>query len=661
MRIEKTQLILPAARVLGASPLPAFRAAEDKPILDGGLLTGETPGFARDTGFRVLPYAMQDVYDPIPEERAVPSVEMENDRLKAVFLPGLGGRLYSLFDKRAGRELLFCNPVIKMGNLALRNAWFSGGVEWNLGHFGHTPFTCEDVFFAECEADGQRFVRMYVYERMKRLTFQIDFHLGDGAPHLTAHMRVYNRGPESAPLFLWTNAAVPEDKGPRIFSGTDQVIVQAESETPGESRFLHAALPFPFPDGVDHTHPARIPHAEEYFFQNPADARYAFESALYADGRITYERSTGNYPYRKLFCWGGHAGGKRWQEHLSRPGEGAYVEIQAGCWRTQQHAGTIGAGETFTLTQMFGGARAPYERFSGPYHRAREAMQALIDDCLPAEAVEREHARCERYATVPVTRILHEGTGWGALEKMRSPGALPEHLDFPAHTIGPEQAPWAALLRGERFPGADSFMTAPEWLRVCQAALAERPDDAQLWTHAGIALYENGDWAGAKAAWSRAAELVEAPLALRNLSFAAARDGDREAALAFMERAVNALAEPERAYAEEYLALLNDAGQYAKAWAFYRGLPEALQAGERMSINASFAALEMGEDAFLDRQFARTFSVVKEGELDFIALWFRREALRAAKARGIAYTPALLEEVRRTAKLPRNLDFRMLS
>ena len=33
-------------------------------------------------------------------------------------------------------------------NLALRNAWVSGGVEWNVGIIGHTPFTV-DAMFAE--------------------------------------------------------------------------------------------------------------------------------------------------------------------------------------------------------------------------------------------------------------------------------------------------------------------------------------------------------------------------------------------------------------------------------------------------------------------------------------------------------------------------------
>ena len=32
---------------------------------------------------------------------------------------------------------LFNNPVVRYSNLATRNAWTSGGVEFNIGEFGH--------------------------------------------------------------------------------------------------------------------------------------------------------------------------------------------------------------------------------------------------------------------------------------------------------------------------------------------------------------------------------------------------------------------------------------------------------------------------------------------------------------------------------------------
>lgn len=58
----------------------------------------------------------------------VKTAVLENEFLRAVFLPEFGGRLWRLTDLKAGRELLYTNDVIRPSNLALRDAWFSGGV-----------------------------------------------------------------------------------------------------------------------------------------------------------------------------------------------------------------------------------------------------------------------------------------------------------------------------------------------------------------------------------------------------------------------------------------------------------------------------------------------------------------------------------------------------
>ncbi|NLL69765.1 MAG: hypothetical protein GX238_01390 [Epulopiscium sp.] len=63
-----------------------------------------------------------------------------------------------------------------MGNLAFRNAWFSGGIEWNCGVVGHHPYTCSPLFIATLTGDeGTPVLRMYEFERIRCATYQIDF------------------------------------------------------------------------------------------------------------------------------------------------------------------------------------------------------------------------------------------------------------------------------------------------------------------------------------------------------------------------------------------------------------------------------------------------------------------------------------------------------
>ena len=116
----------------------------------------------------MLPYRQQDGYNRERKKRAFNSIVLENENLKAVFLPALGGRLWSLIDKATNRELLYCNPVFQPGNLALRNAWFSGGVEFNVSIKGHNPLTCDPLFAQKITMpDGSEGVRMFEYERIR--------------------------------------------------------------------------------------------------------------------------------------------------------------------------------------------------------------------------------------------------------------------------------------------------------------------------------------------------------------------------------------------------------------------------------------------------------------------------------------------------------------
>src|SRR5436190_21925709 len=132
--LQRTEIVLPAASLGPANPLPPLASLQEIHDVEN---LGELPADLA-AGVRygrlpaTLPYLVQDSYDRELTPRALPALVLENDRLRATVLPGLGGRLYSLWHKGSSRELLFRNPVFQPANLALRNAWFAGGVEWNL-------------------------------------------------------------------------------------------------------------------------------------------------------------------------------------------------------------------------------------------------------------------------------------------------------------------------------------------------------------------------------------------------------------------------------------------------------------------------------------------------------------------------------------------------
>lgn len=142
-RIEN--LTIPSAEFNGVSSLPSiseelrlsfmqdvFELHEDDELfVNFGMV---------DYGF---PYKAQDNYTRELKDKEQVTVVLENEYLKATFLPQFGGKLHSLFDKKEQKELLFVNSVVRPCHLGVRNAWMSGGVEWNCGYVGHNPFTCD--------------------------------------------------------------------------------------------------------------------------------------------------------------------------------------------------------------------------------------------------------------------------------------------------------------------------------------------------------------------------------------------------------------------------------------------------------------------------------------------------------------------------------------
>lgn len=656
--IMQSTLTLPVTRLGSLNPLPQFAAQEDKPFRDGGLLEAEKPCFGKHTGFRVLPYAMQDRYEGTPSPQAVKTIVLENAHLRATFLPAYGGRLYSLWDKHRQRDCLYVNSALTLRNLALRNAWFSGGVEWNFGHFGHTYFTSDSVFFAACtDETGQAFLRMYEYERCKQLTFQVDFHLPEGATALTVHLSVYNTQSKEVPIFLWTNTAVPQEAGMQVYSGTDEVIAMHMAPKTADCYLFHGRVPGLTADMPAATDPTTPQTALEYFFQNPSQPEAAFEAVQYPDGRLFVERSTTNCPYRKMFCWGTHEGGKRWQQFLAGPGSGDYLEVQAGISPTQEHGYTIGPKCQLHITQQFSSGDMPPA--AGPYPLARAAVQRATEALLPIQALDEMHGHCLQMCQKPADTLLHMGRGWGALEKMRDQAFLPGHLHFPEASLEAEQAPWVSLLQGKSSDGYASFLVAEPWIALMEKAESKTP---ALFTQLGIAYLENGRVADSIKALEASIEAQPSSLALRCLAQVYWRANQPAKAKPLMERALALLSAEEEAlrpYAEEYLLLLRALGLHQEAFSYYQALPSSLQKEEQIQLNVAASAYAVREDAFLEKLFTFPFSGIKEGENALVDLWYAYTARKQAEAEGVALTEARITALRSTTPPPFSINFSM--
>ncbi|MGP3982272.1 DUF5107 domain-containing protein [Streptomyces sp. KR80] len=149
-----------------------------------------------------------DGHDPRPLD--LDAIVVENDRLRATVLPGLGGRLHSLHHKPSGRELLDPGSVFRSATLAPNGAWFSGGLEWSVGPCGHAASSCAALHAARLPApDGGEMLRLWEWERSCDTPFQVDIWLPDDADFLYVGVRIRNPHDRPVPVARWSTAAVP--------------------------------------------------------------------------------------------------------------------------------------------------------------------------------------------------------------------------------------------------------------------------------------------------------------------------------------------------------------------------------------------------------------------------------------------------------------------
>ncbi len=254
--ISPTTLTLPAAELGPDSPLPAFVGLQRLP--DPSL----SPGLPADMRDRIeygrlanpLPYPLQSGYERRLRLTDVPALRLGNDRLEALVLPQLGGRVWSLRDLATGRDLIFANPNLIFANLALTGAWFAGGIEWNLGSTGHAATTCRPVFAGAVETDRGPLLRLWEWERTRDLVFQVDLMVPEDAPVLLAFVRVRNPDAVPKPLYWWTNLAAAERPGVRVLAPATRAW-----RTGYDGSLASVEVPFPDSADIDVSDPLRSP------------------------------------------------------------------------------------------------------------------------------------------------------------------------------------------------------------------------------------------------------------------------------------------------------------------------------------------------------------------------------------------------------------------
>lgn len=633
--VRRAVLTLPAAATGPENPLPALRPLDETHVIEDRDRTGLPRDMARQLGHAplttVLPVRLLDGYGRERVPTDLDAIVIENDHLRVTVLPGLGGRIHSLVHKPSGRDLVYTNPVLQPADFALNGAWFSGGIEWNIGATGHTTLSCAPVHAALVPApDGGEMVRLWEWERLRDLPFQVDLWLPADSAFLHVGVRIRNPHEQPAPVYWWSNIAVPEDERGRVIAPAD------EAWHFGYERSL-TRVPVPESGGTDRTYPLRSEYPADYFYEVPDGAR-RWIAALDEQGRGLVQTSTDLLRGRKLFLWGSGPGGRRWQEWLTEPGTGGYAEIQAGLARTQLEHVPLEPGGEFSWLESYGPLDAdPSVVHGDDWAAARAETERRLADALPRADVDAAYTAWRAHADAEPGERLATGSGWGALEVRRGRYKLPG-TPFTDDTLGEQQAPWLELLDQGTFPGPDGTVPGPTLVsRHWRDMLETAPAEPLTEYHLGIAQWHGDDRAQAVRSWERGLATAASrwPL-LRCLAVAALVSGQRELAAEYYAEAFDGLCAERRdgdepwaaaaaALGREAIEALLTAGRAEAARTVWQGLPPEVRARGRFRLLEARLLIAEGQPDAAKAVFDAGFEVadLREGAEILEEVWQR--------------------------------------
>ncbi|KGN34882.1 hypothetical protein N802_02280 [Knoellia sinensis KCTC 19936] len=558
-------------------------------------------------------------------------MELDNGLVRAQVLPSLGGRVWSMVDLASGRELLHQNPRLRWANFGLTDAWFAGGIEWNLGSTGHTTMSNLPMHAARLDTPLGTVLRLWEWERTRDLVLQIDLWLR-GA-RLMASTRVINPDPEPKPLYYWTNIAVPETPDTRVL-----VPATTAWRTDYGGRLERVSVPFP--DGpADVSVPSASRYAADYFF-DVGDHPGRVVTAVEPDGRGFGQTSTDALRGRKLFLWGSGPGGNRWQDWLGAPGN-RYLEIQAGVCTTQLEHDELGANATISWTEAFGAIELDPGRTTAEYAVASSSARNAVLEQSPPERLEADHAYwLAQVADRAPEEVLHTGSGWGRVELALRGDAAPKGLTF--LQVDDDSAPLRRLVENDDAAGLATFSPDLPTLPPVSERWVDRFTEISRsapgwWVHyaLGTARHVREDAEGARTAYEKSLEIHPTAWAMRGLALLT-DDADTRAKL-YAE--ATTLAPEDRRLATERLLDLARSGRHREVVEVIGSLIPAVREAGRTRMMLANALTDLGEhDAALEVLADIEVPDLAEGDRTLSDLW---------------------ERLRPEVPVPAHLDFRM--
>lgn len=266
-------------------------------------------------------------------------VRLENDYVRLLILPELGGRILEGYDKVTDYHFLYRHHRIKPVSVGSYGHWISGGMEWNFP-FHHRPSTFMPTdFTVEAMKDGSQVC--WISEAAPspgqyRLKGTVGIRLSPNSSCFETIVKIDNRTPVKHPFMWWENGAVHVNKDYQLFFPQDVNWVHHHNDR------HHATFPiskgwYAVENHEEETDISRHSNTIKgnSFFAGPS--KYDFFGG-YDHGRDCGTIHVADHhitPGKKMFQWALEDLGDAWNNNLTDT-DGEHAELMAGSFNNDQ-------------------------------------------------------------------------------------------------------------------------------------------------------------------------------------------------------------------------------------------------------------------------------------------------------------------------------------
>ncbi len=293
----------------------------------------------------LYPYFRYEGYTDKPVQKSWKVVELENDYIKVMILPEVGGKIWTAIEKSTNQPFIYYNHAIKFRDIAMRGPYTSGGLELNYGIIGHTPDCATPVdYVIRNNPDGSVSCIVGVLDLLTRSNWRVEVRLPKDKAYFITRSFWYNSTPTDQPYYHWLNGGYKASGNLEfIFPGTKYIGHEGE----------YADWP------VNKSNGKKISFYESNNFGG-YKSYHVFGKLTDFSGGYWHDDDFGMVRYgsyddkagKKIWIWGLSGQGMIWEKFLTDT-DGQYVEMQSGRLFNQN-------GYTATLTPFKHHGFAPY-------------------------------------------------------------------------------------------------------------------------------------------------------------------------------------------------------------------------------------------------------------------------------------------------------------